>query len=342
MKVGMYYSNSDVRVEEQEIPVVGDGDILIKVMASGICGSDLLEWYRIKRAPVVLGHELAGEIVEIGATVEGFSKGDRVFATHHVPCDECHACKSGHETACTTFQTVNNFTPGGFAEYLKISGRSIETGTFKLPDDVSWDQGTFVEPVGTVVRGLRAAGLKPGQSILVVGSGLAGLLWVKLAKAFGAGTIMATDVSDYRLQKAEEFGAHQVAHAGEDIPRWVQKVNEGRLADIVVICAGSLPAAETALKSVERGGTVLFFAVPHPGDEVSMDFTPFWRNDITIKTCYGAAPEDNREALELLRSGRVGIVDMITHRFGLEEINEGFATAARPDDCLKVIIEPQR
>ena len=122
----------------------------------------------------------------------------------------------------------------------------------------------------------------------------------------------------------------------------MQKVNEGRLADIVVICAGSLPAAETALKSVERGGTVLFFAVPHPGDEVSMDFTPFWRNDITIKTCYGAAPEDNREALELLRSGRVDIIDMITHRFGLEEINEGFATAARPDDCLKVIIEPHR
>ena len=342
MKVGMYYSNSDVRVEEQAIPVVGDGDILIKVMASGICGSDLLEWYRIKRAPVVLGHELAGEIVEVGAHVEGFSAGDRVFATHHVPCDECPACKSGHETACTTFQTVNNFSPGGFSEYLKVGGKSIDTGTFKLPDEVTWDQGTFIEPVGTVVRGLRAVDLKPGQSILVVGSGLAGLLWIKAAVAYGAGNIMATDLSDYRLQKAREFGAHHATGAREDIPAWVKSVNEDRLADVVVICAGSLAAADAALGSVEKGGTVLFFAVPNPGDEVPIDFTPFWRNDITIKTCYGAAPRDNREALELLRSGKVSVDDMITHRFGIDGIGEGFTIAAKPDDCLKVVIEPHR
>ena len=341
MKVGMYYSNSDVRVEEQDVPAVGPGEILIKVLASGICGSDLLEWYRIKTAPRVLGHELTGEVVAVGDGVEGLVPGDRVFTTHHVPCEECPACLSGHETACTTFQTVNNFTPGGFAEYLKVGGRSVVTGTLKLPDGVSSEQGAFVEPLGTVVRGLRAAGFQPGQTILVVGTGLAGLLWVKAARAAGAGNVLATDLSDPRLRKAREFGAHHAVNARtDDLPAWVEQVNGGRKADVVVVCAGALPAAEAALRAVGKGGTVLFFAVPDPGDLVPVDFIPIWRDDVTIRTCYGASPRDNREALELLRTGAVQVDDMVTHRFGIDGIGTGFATAARPDDCLKVIIEP--
>ena len=342
MKVGMYYRNDDVRVEEQDVPPVGDDDLLVQVMACGICGSDLLEWYRIKTAPRVLGHELSGVVTEVGRNVEGFQPGDRVFATHHVPCEKCHACRGGHETACKTFQTVNNFTPGGFAQFLRVGGRSVVTGTFKLPDEVSFDQGTFVEPLGTVVRGLRAVDLRAGQSMLVVGSGLAGLLWVKAARARGAGNVMATDLSDFRLRQAEAFGAHHTASAGDDISAWVRTVNDGRLADVVVVCAGSLPAAEAALGAVGKGGTVLFFAIPLPGEKVAVDLVPFWRDDITITTCYGAAPRDNREALELLRTGAVTVDDMITRRCGIDEIGAGFAAAARPDDGLKVIIEPQR
>jgi L-iditol 2-dehydrogenase len=340
MKVGVYYRNSDVRVEERPDPKAGDRDIVIKVMACGLCGSDLMEWYRIKRAPLVLGHEPAGIVVKVGKLVNTVKPGDRVFVTHHVPCTTCYHCRTGHETACTTFQSTNNFEPGGFSQLLRVSGKSVETGTFVLPDAVSFEQATFIEPLGTAVRALRTAGLKPAQSVLVCGSGVAGLLIIKLAHAMGAGTIIATDVSPYRLEKAREYGATHTIAAHEDVPAFIRKVNDGRLADIAIVCAGALPAARTALQSAERGGTILFFAVPKPGETVAVDFNPFWRDDITIKTCYGAAPTDNLQSLELIQHGTVTVTDMVTHRFGIDRIGEAFVTGVRPDGCVKVIIEP--
>lgn len=340
MRVGMYYSNSKVEVEEMPVPVVGPRDILVKVIASGICGSDVLEWYRIKKAPLVLGHEVSGEIVEVGVEIAKFKKGDRVFTTHHVPCDECHFCLTGHQTACDVFQTKNNFNPGGFSEYLKVSGKSIDTGTLLLPDEMSYEEGSFVEPLGTVVRGLRTIGLKPGNSLLVIGCGIAGLLMIKLARALGAGRIIATDIDDYRLEAAQRFGAEKAIQAGGNISDTIKEVNHGRLADRVIVCAGALPAAKQALQSVERGGTILFFAVPNPGETLDVDLNPFWRNDVSLKTCYGAAPLDNIQAIELIRAGNIDVRDMITHRFSLQDIAKGFKTASDGRNCLKVIIKP--
>jgi L-iditol 2-dehydrogenase len=340
MKTGVYYRNSDVRVEERPEPKIGERDVLIKVMACGLCGSDLLEWYRIKKAPLVLGHEPAGIVMETGKLVTTVKPGDRVFATHHVPCNACYHCRTGHETACTAFQTVNNFDPGGFSQLLRVSGKSVETGILKLPDSMSFEQAAFIEPLATAVRALRTVGLKPGQSVLVCGSGVAGLLIMKLARAMGAGRIMATDVSPYRLEKARHYGAAHTFDAGQDVPALIRDVNEGRLADIVILSAGALPAARTAMLSAERGGIILFFAVPRPGETLDVDFNPFWRDDITIKTCYGAAPLDNVQALELIRHGRVEVTEMVTHRFGIDRIGEAFLTGAKPDGCLKVIVEP--
>ena len=340
MRAGMYYSNSRVDVEELPVPKVGKRDILVKVMASGICGSDVLEWYRIKKAPLVLGHELTGEVVEVGEEITKFKKGDRVFTTHHVPCDQCHWCLGGHQTACTVFQTETNFAPGGFSEYLRVSGRSIDTGTFLLPDEISYEEGSFIEPLGTVVRGLRAVALKPGDTLLVLGCGIAGLLMIKLARALGAGRIIATDINDYRLEAAKRFGAEKSIRADGDIPGSIRELNSGRLVDKVIVCAGVLSAARQALESVDRGGTILFFAVPNPGETLNIDFNPFWRNDISLKTCYGAAPLDNRQAMELIRAGNVNVKDLITHRFSLEEISKGFKAASEGKNCLKVIIKP--
>ncbi len=340
MRVGMYYNNSKVEVEELPVPTVGKRDILLKVMASGICGSDVLEWYRIKKAPLVLGHELTGEVVEVGDEVTQFKRGDRVFATHHVPCDECHWCLTGHQTACEVFQTKNNFDPGGFSEYLRVSGKSIDTGTLLLPDEMSYEQGSFIEPLGTVVRGLRAVALKPGDTVAVLGCGIAGLLMIKLGRGLGAGKIIATDVDGYRLEAAQRFGAERSVRAEGDIPGAIREMNGGRLADKVIVCAGVLSAGQQALESVDRGGTILFFAVPNPGEILNMDLNPFWRNDISVKTCYGAAPLDNRQAMELIRAGNVEVRDLITHRYGLEEIMKGFKTAGEGRNCLKVIIKP--
>jgi len=340
MRVGMYYNNNKVEVEERPTPRVGKRDILVKVMASGICGSDLLEWYRIKKAPLVLGHELAGEVVEVGDDITEFKRGDRVFATHHVPCEACRWCLGGHQTACPVFQTKNNFDPGGFSEYLRVSGKSIDTGTFLLPDRMSFEEGSFIEPLGAVVRGLRAVDPKPGDVLLVLGCGVAGLLMIKAARALGAGRIIATDIDDYRLEAAKRFGAEISIRAEADIPGAIREITGGLLADKAIVCAGALSAAKQALESVGRGGTILFFAVPNPGETLNMDLTPFWRNDIGLKTCYGAAPLDNRQAMELIRAGNVDVKDMITHRYGLEEIMKGFKTAGAGKNCLKVIIKP--
>jgi L-iditol 2-dehydrogenase len=341
MKVGMYYNNKDVRVEEMLIPEIGDKDLLIKVMDCGICGSDILEWYRIKRAPLVLGHELSGEVVEVGKDITDFRPGDRVFTTHHVPCDVCHYCLTGHETACETFQTKNNFDPGGFSEYLKVTGKSVETGTLKLPDEVTYEQATFVEPLGTVVRGLRRIKLTLGDSVLVLGAGIAGLLMTMLSKALGAGRVIATDINDYRLQAAKKFGAEHIFHANENIPELVKDVNYSRLADKVIICTGALSAASQALESVGKGGTVMFFAVPTPGETLNMDFNPYWRDDISFITSYGSAPKDSKQALELIRAGNVNVKNMITHRLSLDEIGKGFKLAS-DGEGLKIIIKPNK
>ena len=340
MKVGMYYNNRDVRVEELAVPEVGEGDVLMEVQASGICGSDIMEWYRIKKAPLVLGHEVTGQVVEVGSDVAGFAIGDRVFSTHHVPCGECADCLNGYHTACEVFHGENNFSPGGFADYLRVGGRSIGKGTLKLPDEVSYEQGSFIEPLGTVMRGLREVEIRPGDSVLVIGSGLIGLMHVKLARALGAGRIIATDLHESRLVAAKRFGADHAVAADADVPAFVRQVNGGRLVDKVILCSGAMPAAEMALASVEKGGTVLFFAVPKPEEQITVDINAFWRDSKSIKVSYGAAPVDNAQALELIRSGRVKVDDMITHRLPLDDIGEGFRLACSGAESLKVIIEP--
>jgi len=339
MKVGMYYNNSDVRVEETPPPNVGDKDLLIKVNVCGICGSDILEWYRIKKAPLVLGHELSGEVIKVGKDITKFKTGDRVFSTHHVPCNECHYCLTDHETACVTFQTKNNFDPGGFSEFLKVSGRSVDTGTLRLPDEVTYEEASFIEPLGTVVRGLRRLDLQPGDSMLVLGAGIAGILMIKLGKALGAGRIIATDINDSRLESAIKFGAEHVFNAGEDIPKAIKEANAGRLVDKVVICTGALSAVKQALISVDKGGTIMFFAVPTPDETVDIDFNPYWRDDISFITSYGAAPQDNLKALELIRAGNINVKDMITHRLSLDKIAKGFELAGKGEG-LKILIKP--
>jgi len=341
MRVAMYYNNNDVRLEEIPTPQIGAGELSVKVIASGICGSDVMEWYRIKKAPLVLGHEIAGEIAEVGEGVEGLRVGDRVFVSHHVPCNACQYCLSGHHTACETLHKTN-FDPGGFAEYVRVPALNVDRGVYLLPDEVSFDEGTFIEPLACVLRGQRSAKIKPGNSVLVIGSGISGLLHIKLACALGAGHVIATDINQYRLKMALRFGANTAFDAGDDVVARLLEVNRGRLADCVIVCAGVMPAATLALQCVDRGGTVLFFAVPEPGIDIPVPINDMWRNEVTLMTSYGAAPSDLATALELIRAHRVNVKDMITHRLSLSETGLGFKLVAEARDSMKVIVEPQR
>lgn len=341
MKVAMYYNNRDVRVEEMPKPEAGPGEILVKAMASGICGSDVMEWYRIKKAPLVLGHEVSGEIVEAGQGVDRYRVGDRVFVAHHVPCNTCRYCLNGDHTSCDTLHTTN-FYPGGFAEYIRIPPINVDRGTFLLPDEISYEEGTFVEPLACVVRGQRAARLQPGQHVLILGSGLSGLLHLLLAQAVGAGRVMVTDLNEQRLKKAREFGADVVLHAQEDVPARLREENKNRLADLVIVCTSALPAFRQALQSVDRAGTILCFAPTDPGVDLPVPVHDFWRNNIKIIHSYGSSPLDAEVAIELLAGGRIPVSRMISHRLSLAETGEGFRLATESQDSIKVIIEPHR
>jgi L-iditol 2-dehydrogenase len=337
----MYYNNRDVRLEEMPTPQIGPGELLVKVMASGICGSDVMEWYRIKKAPLVLGHEITGEIVEVGEGVERYQVGDRVFVSHHIPCNTCRYCLNGQHTVCETLHTTN-YDPGGFAEYLRVPRLNVDRGVFLLPDEVSYEEGAFIEPLACVVRGQRVARLQPGQTVLVLGSGISGLLHIALACALGAGRIVATDINEYRLNAAQHFGADAVIHAQEDVPARLRQANEGRLADLVIVCTGAFSAFLQALQSVDRGGTVLFFAPTEPGVELPVPVNDFWRNGITLMPSYGNSPLDAVVAIELIRARRVPVGEMITHRLSLAETGLGFQLVAEAGESIKVIIEPYR
>src|SRR4030043_866849 len=341
MKVAMYYNNNDVRIEEQPIPKISDDELLVKVLASGICGSDVMEWYRIKKAPRVLGHEITGEIVEVGKEVKNYKVGNRVFVSHHVPCDTCRYCLKGFHTVCDTLRTTN-FDPGGFAEYLRVPRINVDRGVFLLPKEVSFEDVVFIEPLACVFRGQRLARLRPGQSVFVIGSGISGVLHIALARASGVGRIIASDISEYRLKAAKQLGADETILAKEVNPAKIREINQGRLVDLVIVCAGTISAYTQALQSIDRGGTILCFAPLEPGLNFVFPFFDFWNDGITLLTTYGGSPLDITTAIDLIRAKRLPIHEMITHRLPLKETGFGFQLVADATDSMKVIIEPQR
>jgi len=337
----MYYNNRDVRLEEIPTPRIGSGELLVKVLASGICGSDVMEWYRMKKAPRVLGHEIAGEIVEVGGGVDRYKVGDRVFVSHHVPCNTCHYCLNGYHTVCDTLRSTN-FDPGGFAEFIRVPRINVDRGIFVLPDEVSFEEGVFIEPLACVLRGQRLARLMPGQTVFVIGSGISGVLHIALARFSGAGRIIASDINEYRLNAARQFGADETIYAKEVNPRKMREINKGRLVDLSIVCSATISAHTQALQSVDRGGTVLCFAPLEPGLNFLFSFFDFWNNGITLLPTYGGSPSDIVTAIELIRSRRMLLQEMITHRLPLAETGLGFKLVAEAKESIKVIIEPHR
>ncbi|NTU71876.1 MAG: alcohol dehydrogenase catalytic domain-containing protein [Coriobacteriia bacterium] len=342
MRVAVYHNNSDVRVEERAVPAIGAGETLVRVRASGVCGSDVLEWYRVPKAPIVLGHEIAGDVVAVGEGVSGVAVGDRVVVSHHVPCNTCRYCLTGNHTACHTLHTTN-FDPGGFSEYVRVPALQTDRGILTMPDSMTYEQGSFVEPLACVVRAQVRAGVRPGSTVLVMGSGISGLLHIRLALALGAGRVFATDVSPYRLDWAHRSGAAEAfdaVAAGDKLPELLREANDGNLADLVILGTGASSAIDQGLACLDNGATFIVFAVPAPGQDHPMPLNELWRREVTVRTAYGAAPADLAMAMELIATGRVRVDDLITHRLPLERAAEGFGLVAGAGESVKVIIEP--
>jgi len=341
VRVAVYHGNDDVRLEERPRPAIGPGELLLRVKASGVCGSDVMEWYRKPRAPLVLGHEVAGVVEEAAEGVAGFVVGDRIVTTHHVPCNRCRYCLTDRHSVCDTLSRTR-FDPGGFAEFVRLPAINVERGTFHLPDHVGFDEGSFVEPLACVVRALRVAGLQAGDSVAILGAGISGLLQLLTARAFGAGRIFATDLHDYRIEAARAFGADLALGADDGMVARVLEANQGRGIDRVLVCTAARQAMEQALELVDRGGTVLYFAPPDPGETLRIPAHDLWKRGVSIVHTYAGPPADMQTALELMAAGRVDVTPVITHRLGLAETQEGFRLTAAAGESLKVIIEPER
>jgi L-iditol 2-dehydrogenase len=324
MKVAVYYNNNDIRIEERPTPEISEGEILVKVKASGICGTDVMEWYRIKKAGNVLGHEIAGEIIE--SKSDKFKVGDKVFVSHHVPCNDCKYCLEGNHTACEILHK-GNYDPGGFSEFIRVPKINVDNGTYLL-NDLSYEEGTMIEPLACCIRGQRIIGIKPNHTVLILGSGLSGLLNIKVAKQIGA-KVIATDIDPYRLEKAKEYGADIID---------VRKKELNIKADKVIVCTGAGQAVNQAFESIDNKGTIIFFAIPKTNIEIPT--VDFWRNEITLTSSYGAAPIDLEEALKLIQEGKIEVKEMITNKFPLEKAQEAFQLVAAAKNSLKVILEP--
>jgi len=337
MKVAKWYNNNDIKIEDEPKPEPGPDEILVKVFSCGICGSDIVEWYRLPRAPLIPGHEIGAEVVRTGTSVSEFKPGDRVFVAPKVPCMNCSYCEKGLHPLCSN---VADRLPGGFAEFVLVPAPIVATGTYLLPDTISYDQSTFIEPLACVVRAQRLAAIREGQTVLVIGCGMSGLMQVKLAKAKNC-RVIAVDINPQKLAYAERMGADLAIDAARNVPEMMLDSN-GRLADVAILCASALSAVEQTWKSVDKGGTIVFFTVPSPDKKVEIPLSYFWTREVTIHTSYYCGPPDILEAIHLLESGTVKVDDLITHKLSLDDIARGYRLVIEGRESIKVIITPDK
>lgn len=339
MKVARYYGPDDVRLEEMPRPEIGPGELLVRVAACGICGSDTMDWYlgmKMRRGePLVLGHEPAGEVVGAGAGAR-FGEGARVFVHHHVPCGQCRLCRRGYDTLCETFQSTS-IHPGGFAEYIRVPAANAARDVLKLPNTLSFDAATLVEPLACCLRGLARLRLYAGDTAAVVGCGVMGLMFVRLLRLRGAGRIVAVDPVQFRRQAALQLGADE---AMEPAARDERKAGDPGGADVVVVCAGSVPAIDGGMALAGPGATVLLFAPPPPGTVVAVEPYRLFFHELTLVSSYSAGPSETREALRLLADGCIDAEALITHRYGLAETGEALRLARAAGESLKVLVVP--
>jgi L-iditol 2-dehydrogenase len=338
MKVAMYYHQQDIRIEEMPIPEIRNDEILVEMKACGICGSDLMDWYLKDRAPLVLGHEPAGIIAKKGSTVNGFEVGDRVFVHHHVACLTCHYCMHGDYTLCEQFHKTN-IEPGGLAEYFRVPAPNLQIDTLEIPETLSFEEATLIEPVGCCIRAFRRSGIQTGDSVAIIGAGTTGIIHAALSKILGAAKTIVSDLIDYRLRVAEKFGADVTINPeNEDLTEVAKAETNGIGADIVIVTAPNIKAYKAGLSVCRKGGKLCVFAPADPGKHLQFSPNELFFSEIQIVPSYSTSHLETRVALELIKSGRIRIKELITHRFGLLNAAEAFETALENKEGLKVMV----
>jgi len=348
MKVAKLYSFDDIRIEDVPVPKAEAGSALMKTRACGICSGDVMPWYIEKKAPLVLGHEPTGEIIAFGSSLathySSLSIGDRIFTHHHAPCLKCRYCRRGDHVQCETWKATK-IIPGGISEYILIPEINLKNDTLKLPENMTFEDGTLIEPTACVLKGFKRAGFefkKPSiseRTVLVIGLGVMGQLNILVARRFGAWRIIGADRVPYRLKKAMEFGADDVVDVSkENLVDYVRKITGGYMADLVIVGPNSAEAMKEGISVVGAGGTILLFAPAKPEEKLTIDPNYLYFRDVNIVTSYSCGPSETVEALKLIEEGIVRADKLITHRFPIEETAVAFKVAAEAKNSLKVII----
>ena len=334
MRVAMYYNNQDVRLEEMPVPKIGPGELLVKVIASGICGSDVMEWYRLKKAPLVLGHEIAGEIIEIGDGVQKYRVGDHVFVSHHVPCKACHYCLSGNHTVCDTLRSTN-FDPGGFAEYISFPKYFLHKC-----NGMEYDEAAFIEPTGVALYATKLAKVCPEDYLAVVGPGPIGLFAVQTAKAYGARKVVLVGTRASRLKTGQQLGADVTVNVRtENLMEKVTQATGGHMVDVVLEAAGK-PEAWDDIAPILAPRARIAMTGLFAGKKCQVNFDPLVINNVTILGTLGG-PSCWDEAINLHECGKITAKPLITHRLALEDFGKGVEIMRnRIDNAVKVVLVP--
>lgn len=347
MQATVYYGQNDIRLETVPVPKIGPGELLVRIYTCGICGTDLKKISTGSHsAPRVFGHEMAGVVVARGAGVSKFAEGDRVMVFHHIPCGHCYYCQRKVFSQCPVYKRVGTTagfgepSGGGFAEYIRVMDWIVEKGVIRIPDSVSYEQASHIEPVNTVWKGIEALGVQKGETILVIGQGPIGLLLAKLAQRAGA-NVITSDLFAQRLTIGERYGLSQSIDSSKgDVVEAIRERTEGRGADAVILAVGGSALIRPAIDAARFGGRILLFAQTVRG-EVVIDPASVCVDEKTLLGSYSASVELNEEVAQFVFSGEMDLAGLYSHRFPLGQSLEALRLAAHPQpDTMKIAIQP--
>jgi len=341
MKAAMVKNNSNIEIKNIEKPPVGPGDILVKMRACGICGSDVEKVFGKYGQPSMrLGHEPAGIITQVGSEISNFSVGDRVFTHHHVACysDDCHECSRGNETMCKRYYE-SNLEPCGLADEDVVPEWNVKHGgVLNIPDSMSFEEAAMIEPLACCIRAWNKFKHHKNDSVAILGVGPTGIMHVLLAKLYGLGKVFCLDLNDFRLNFAKKFETTTIHSGNTNALEQINSETANQGVDVVIVSTSSLSALKDAVNFVRKGGTVVMFGVPSKGANVDLDMSEIYSKGVTIVNSYAASDVDTIHALDLISNKQIDVSQLITHKYNLQECQQAFVHAKSGDNAMKIII----
>jgi len=341
MKAAVIKSNSNIEIKNIEKPPVGPGDMLVKMRACGICGSDVEKVFGKYGQPSMrLGHEPAGIITQVGSEISNFSVGDRVFTHHHVACysDDCHECSHGNETMCKRYYE-SNLEPCGLAdEYVVPEWNVNHGGVLNIPANMSFEEAAMIEPLACCIRAWNKFKHQKNDSVAILGVGPTGIMHVLLAKLYGLGKVFCLDLNDFRLDFAKKFETVTIHSGNTNAMEQIKSETANQGVDVVIVSTSSLNALKDAVHFVRKGGTIVMFGVPSKGSNVDLDMSEIYSKGITIVNSYAASDVDTTHALDLISNKQINVSQLITHKYNLQECQQAFVHAKSGDNAMKIII----